>query len=146
MNAHDPHLSKADNKQATDVDRQVGLRIVALRKAKGLSQTALGAAVGVTFQQIQKYERGLNRVGAGRLGNIARFFEVPVSTFFEEEDGADGGERGETFGFLRAPGAIEALRAYVAIQDEGVRREVLALVRSAARLDRARMSAAEAQP
>ncbi|CAO4145767.1 hypothetical protein DHODJN_09825 [Methylorubrum extorquens] len=58
-------------KRATEQDRIVGERIHVLRKSKGLSQTALGSAIGVTFQQIQKYENGLNRVGAGRLSEIA---------------------------------------------------------------------------
>ena len=125
-------------KQTTDVDRLVGLRITALRKARGLSQTALGTAVGVTFQQVQKYEKGQNRVGAGRLREIARLLEVPVSAFFEEEDGADGvnGKSPDVFGFLSAHGAIEMLRAYASIEDDDLRRDILALVRTAARMDR----------
>lgn len=121
-------------KQTTDVDRLVGLRITALRKARGLSQTALGTAVGVTFQQVQKYEKGQNRVGAGRLREIARLLEVPVSAFFEEGDGAAAQEQTEVFGFLRAHGAVDLLRAFATIEDDQLRREVLAIVRSAARL------------
>ncbi len=120
-------------KQTTDVDRLVGLRITALRKARGMSQTALGNAVGVTFQQVQKYEKGQNRVGAGRLREIARLLEVPVSAFFEDDKASDGPQE-DVFGFLSAHGAIELLRAYVAIQDDQVRRDVLSIVRSAARL------------
>ena len=123
-------------KQTTDVDRLVGLRITALRKARGLSQTALGTAVGVTFQQVQKYEKGQNRVGAGRLREIARLLEVPVAAFFEEEDGVGGSEQSDVFGFLRAHGAVEVLRAFATIEDDQLRRDVLAIVRSAARLDR----------
>ena len=63
-------------KSTTDVDCTVGLRIATLRKAKGLSQTELGQHVGVTFQQIQKYEKGANRVSSGRLQQIAQFLEV----------------------------------------------------------------------
>ncbi|KMO34772.1 XRE family transcriptional regulator [Methylobacterium tarhaniae] len=122
-------------KQTTEVDRLVGVRITALRKAKGLSQTALGNAVGVTFQQVQKYEKGQNRVGAGRLREIARLLEVPVSAFFEDQTGSENGDD-NVFGFLSAQGAIELLRAYVQIEDEQLRREVLAIVRSAARLGR----------
>lgn len=122
-------------KQTTEVDRLVGVRITALRKAKGLSQTALGNAVGVTFQQVQKYEKGQNRVGAGRLREIARLLEVPVSAFFEDQAGGENGDD-NVFGFLSAQGAIELLRAYVQIEDEQLRREVLAIVRSAARLGR----------
>lgn len=119
-------------KQTTDVDRLVGLRITALRKARGLSQTALGTAVGVTFQQVQKYEKGQNRVGAGRLREIARLLEVPVSAFFEEDD--HGGTQSDVFGFLSAQGAIELLRAYALIDDDQLRRDVLAIVRTAAKM------------
>ncbi|WP_407524641.1 helix-turn-helix domain-containing protein [Methylobacterium oryzisoli] len=122
-------------KQTTEVDRLVGIRITALRKAKGLSQTALGNAVGVTFQQVQKYEKGQNRVGAGRLREIARLLEVPVSAFFEEP-GDGSGRDDNVFGFLSTQGAIDVLRAYVQIEDDQLRREVLAIVRSAARLSR----------
>lgn len=119
-------------KQTTDVDRLVGLRITALRKARGLSQTALGTAVGVTFQQVQKYEKGQNRVGAGRLREIARLLEVPVSAFFEENE--DGGTQSDVFGFLGTQGAIEVLRAYALIEDDQLRRDILAIVRTAARM------------
>ncbi|MEH3146894.1 MAG: helix-turn-helix domain-containing protein [Methylobacterium frigidaeris] len=122
-------------KQTTEVDRLVGVRITALRKAKGLSQTALGTAVGVTFQQVQKYEKGQNRVGAGRLREIARLLEVPVSAFFEDR-AEDAGTEDNVFSFLSVSGAIELLRAYVQIEDDQMRREVLALVRSASRLSR----------
>jgi transcriptional regulator with XRE-family HTH domain len=124
-------------KQTTDVDRLVGIRITALRKARGMSQTALGNAVGVTFQQVQKYEKGQNRVGAGRLREIARLLEVPVSAFFEESEAREKAQD-DVFGFLNAHGAIEMLRAYAQIEDEQMRRDVLALVRSAARLAQAR--------
>ena len=127
-------------KQTTDVDRLVGLRITALRKARGLSQTALGNAVGVTFQQVQKYEKGQNRVGAGRLREIARLLEVPVSAFFEDSNNPDSPQE-DVFGFLNAQGAVELLRAYTQIEDDQMRRDVLALVRSAARLAHLRLNA-----
>jgi len=120
-------------KQTTDVDRLVGLRITALRKARGLSQTALGTAVGVTFQQVQKYEKGQNRVGAGRLREIARLLEVPVSAFFEEDD-ANGGTQSDVFGFLSAQGAIELLRAYALIDNADLRRDALAIVRTISKM------------
>jgi transcriptional regulator with XRE-family HTH domain len=126
-------------KQTTDVDRLVGLRITALRKARGLSQTALGNAVGVTFQQVQKYEKGQNRVGAGRLREIARLLEVPVSAFFEDSNNPDSPQE-DVFGFLDAQGAVELLRAYTQIEDDQMRRDVLALVRSAARLAHLRLT------
>ncbi len=129
-------------KQTTDVDRLVGLRITALRKARGLSQTALGNAVGVTFQQVQKYEKGQNRVGAGRLREIARLLEVPVSAFFEDSNNPDSPQE-DVFGFLNAQGAVELLRAYTQIEDDQMRRDVLALVRSAARLAHLRLNTQE---
>ncbi|MFG5119405.1 helix-turn-helix domain-containing protein [Methylorubrum sp. POS3] len=143
MNAHDPQLSPPPPKHATEADRLIGLRLTALRKARGLSQAALGAAVGITFQQIQKYERGRNRIGAGRLQTFARIFEVPVATFFEDQGDELSGEPAEVFGFLREPGAIDLLRIYAAIPDEGLRREIVALVRSTARLNRAPSPEAE---
>lgn len=91
----------AKPKRATEQDRIVGPRIAALRKARGLSQIALGRAVGVSFHQIQKYENGMNRVGASRLSDIARVLEVPVSTFFNSDDGGAEQEQAEVFGFLR---------------------------------------------
>ncbi|MEE7455304.1 transcriptional regulator [Methylorubrum populi] len=128
---------KSTAKRTTDVDRLVGERIVALRKARGLSQTALGLAIGVTFQQVQKYEKGANRVGAGRLREIARLLEVPVSTFFDESDTVTAGDQTELLDILSATGAVDMLRVYAAIEDDQVRREVLAIVRSVARVGQA---------
>ncbi|KQP40780.1 MULTISPECIES: helix-turn-helix domain-containing protein [Methylobacterium] len=118
-------------KSTTDIDRAVGLRMAALRKAKGLSQTALGEVAGVTFQQIQKYENGQNRIASGRLQQIAQFFEVPMSALFGESEpqGQD-----EMFPFLAEPGAIEILAAYASIEDSDLRRDALSIVRTASRL------------
>ncbi|SOR28463.1 putative transcriptional regulator, XRE family [Methylorubrum extorquens] len=125
-------------KQATKHDAMVGLRIQALRKSRGISQTALGIAIGVTFQQIQKYENGTNRVGAGRLSDIAGVLGAPVSVFFDDGGGTAALEKTEVFDFLRAPGAIDLLNAFITIEDDQLRREVLALVRSAARMEQDR--------
>src|SRR5215210_9571556 len=70
-------------KRPDPVDVEVGHRIRIERLSRGLSQTALAESLGVTFQQVQKYEKGVNRVGAGRLTRIARVLKVPVATFFE---------------------------------------------------------------
>ncbi len=101
MNAHDPQLSPPPPKHATEADRLIGLRLTALRKARGLSQAALGAAVGITFQQIQKYERGRNRIGAGRLQTFARIFEVRSRPSSRTQGDELSGEPAEVFGFLR---------------------------------------------
>jgi transcriptional regulator with XRE-family HTH domain len=122
------------SRRVTKQDRIVGERIQKLRRAKGLSLTALGQAVGITFQQIQKYENGVNRIGASRLSDIARILEVPVSTLLDDNYGDVVDQRVEAFGFLRANGAVELLRAFSAIDDDLMRREVLAIVRSVVRL------------
>jgi transcriptional regulator with XRE-family HTH domain len=119
-------------KDATGADQIVGARIAELRKAKGISQTAVGDAVGVSFQQIQKYERGLNRVGAGRLQVIAKFLEVPVAMLFS--DGTETEEQTGAFEFLNLPGAVELLEAFVEIEDVQLRRDVLTLARTVARM------------
>ena len=122
-------------KRVTEQDRLVGQRIKMLRKSKGVSQTALGRALGVTFQQIQKYENGVNRVGASRLSEVGRALEVPVSTFFEEGGALlDQGQQ-EVFELLRARGAVDLLNAFITIEDDRLRREVLAIVQSAARME-----------
>jgi transcriptional regulator with XRE-family HTH domain len=72
-------------KRPTARDVAVGQRIRALRLQRDMSQTALGERLGVTFQQVQKYEKGANRVGAGRLSEMAEALEVPVSYFFGDE-------------------------------------------------------------
>lgn len=127
------HIPSASPKRTTEQDRLVGQRIKLLRKSKGISQTTLGRALGVTFQQIQKYENGANRVGASRLSEVARVLEIPVSTFFEEGGGLVEQGQKEAFEFLRVPGAVDLLNAFITIEDNRLRREVLALVRSAAR-------------
>src|ERR1051325_8767177 len=70
-------------KSPDDTDVSVGQRIRSQRLMLGLSQTELGNKLGITFQQIQKYEKGTNRVSAGRLQQIAQLFKMPVSFFFE---------------------------------------------------------------
>ena len=126
-------------KRATEQDRLVGQRIKMLRKSKGISQSALGRALGVTFQQIQKYENGVNRVGASRLSDIARVLEVRVSSFYDGDEGG-GRDRAEVFGFLRTHGAIDLLHAFSEIEDDQLRREVLAIVRTVARIEQVRGS------
>ncbi|WHQ68531.1 helix-turn-helix domain-containing protein [Methylorubrum extorquens] len=114
-------------KRVTEQDCLVGQRIKMLRKSKGVSQTSLGRAIGVTFQQIQKYENGSNRVGASRLSDITRVLEVPVLSFFDSDDGDSGQEQVKAFGFLRTRGAVDLLQAFAEIEDDQMRREVLAV-------------------
>src|ERR1700693_682695 len=74
-------------KTPTSVDVAVGRNICIRRMAKGLSQSQLGKRIGVTFQQVQKYEKGTNRIGGGRRVRIAQSLEVPVTALFEGVDG-----------------------------------------------------------
>src|SRR5215471_5405182 len=97
------------------VDIEVGQRIKIQRLAAGLSQTELGESIGVTFQQVQKYEKGTNRVGAGRLTKIAQVFGIPVSAFFGTQDAANIDQSGRGLSplkFLTVPGALRLARAY----------------------------------
>src|SRR5476649_418541 len=75
------------------VDAHVGTRVRLRRTLLGLSQTALGEAIGLTFQQVQKYERGANRIGASRLFDLSRVLDVPVSFFFDDMDDQTAGRQ-----------------------------------------------------
>ena len=107
----------------------------------GLSQEKLGDMIGLTFQQVQKYERGSNRIGASRLYELSRVLDVPVSFFFDETDPvhapALGGfaalpAEGLESDLLRRPETIELVRAYFAIEDATVRRRLLDFVKALA--------------
>ena len=76
------------NRRSDHRDTEVGRRVRTQRLTKGLSQTELGTKIGVTFQQVQKYENGGNRIGAGRPSRIAEALEVPASFFFPDESAA----------------------------------------------------------
>ena len=78
---------RAHNAVADSVDAHVGKRVRALRILHGMSQEKLGDALGLTFQQVQKYERGANRIGAGRLFHLSRIFGVSVNHFFKGHAG-----------------------------------------------------------
>jgi len=120
-------------KLATDADRIVGSRIAALRVAQGLSQSALGSALGVSFQQVQKYEKGRNRIGAGRLQAIADVLRVPVETFFTRQSESTGSHAGPAT-FLEDPQAMELVMAFARIRDTATRASVVAIVKATAGL------------
>jgi len=83
-------MANKPDSAADPIDVAVGARIRLLRKVRGLSQQALAEAAGVTFQQIQKYERGANRVSASMLTRIARTLDVPVAEMFGESSASSG--------------------------------------------------------
>jgi transcriptional regulator with XRE-family HTH domain len=113
------------------IDVEVGQRIRIQRLAAGLSQTELGQRIGVTFQQVQKYEKGANRVGAGRLTKIARVLNVPVSSFFDGREAIDKVARQGFHSPLAAmaqPYAYRLLRAYSTISDPELRQTIVEFV------------------
>ncbi|NSZ87654.1 helix-turn-helix domain-containing protein (plasmid) [Agrobacterium tumefaciens] len=125
------------------IDVEVGSRIRLQRKVKGMTQQALAAALGITFQQVQKYEKGSNRVGASRLSDIAQALEVPVSYFFAgsqaaSEDGTDPQSRreiDEVALFLTSNEGVNLNRAFMQIPSAAVRQKVVLLVKSLARAE-----------
>jgi transcriptional regulator with XRE-family HTH domain len=102
-------------------DLAVGLRVRTLRIARRMSQAELGERLGITFQQVQKYEKGSNRIGAGRLQHIAEIFDVPIATLFGSPQ---LGLRGavDPLEALRAAGAVQLLEAYGRIRGTLIRR------------------------
>ncbi len=75
--------AKPNQKTSTAIDAHVGARLRALRRGRGVTQSDLGAWLGVSYTQVQKYERGIDRLSASRLFQIARIFKVPIGNFFE---------------------------------------------------------------
>ena len=129
-----------DNKKKPNpIDVHVGSRIRLRRNMTGMSQEKLGEHLGITFQQIQKYEKGTNRVGASRLQAIASILEVPIAYFF---DGAPGETPAEGFAeenqtayvvdFLSSTEGLLLNRAFARIGDPKVRRRIIELVRTLA--------------
>ncbi|WP_186420589.1 helix-turn-helix transcriptional regulator [Bosea sp. CS1GBMeth4] len=122
------------------IDRHVGSRVRMRRMLAGVSQEKLGEGLGLTFQQVQKYEKGTNRISASRLQQIAKMLGVPVAFFFEgapaDEATAGGfGEGGSTAyvaDFLATSEGIQLSKAFVRIKSPRVRRRVIELVEALA--------------
>lgn len=136
-------LTAVDNnvtRKPNPVDIHVGGRIRLRRMMSGLSQERLGEQMGLTFQQIQKYEKGANRVGASRLFQLAKVLEVPVSYFFDDLEQPETDHQATGFAeprsqdfvleFLNSREGLELNRAFVKIEDPKVRRRVIDLIRS----------------
>ncbi|MEK7245954.1 MAG: helix-turn-helix transcriptional regulator [Pseudomonadota bacterium] len=134
---------------ANPVDVHVGQRVRLRRTLLGLSQEKLGAAVGLTFQQIQKYERGANRIGASRLYEFSKILDVPISYFFEDMPGELKTHSGRFKAGLRDHDqeeitrdplvrreTLELVRAYYRIQSPRARKRLFELTKSLARMTR----------
>src|SRR3981081_3953215 len=107
-------------RRAEGRDAEVGRRVRSRRLECDFSQTELADRIGVTFQQVQKYEKGVNRIGAGRLQRISQALEVPVSFFFGSAGGAvhaSSGDQESVFGFLQTSGAIRIVKAFYRIEN-----------------------------
>jgi transcriptional regulator with XRE-family HTH domain len=111
-------------------DLEIGQKIRALRVAKGVSQTTLGDGLGVTFQQVQKYERGTNRVSAGRLQKIAVMLNTPITFFYNEQRTKKQEDNG--LALIQSKGAMRLLGAYAEISS-GATKHALVLLAEALR-------------
>ncbi|MBL8645327.1 MAG: helix-turn-helix transcriptional regulator [Rhodospirillaceae bacterium] len=89
MNMIEPQTRAVPANRANDIDRHVGIRIRERRVMLGLSQQQMADMIGVTYQQAHKYERGINRISAGRLYEISRVLNVPITFFYEGLDGRE---------------------------------------------------------
>jgi transcriptional regulator with XRE-family HTH domain len=115
------------------VDRIVGRNIRIYRLQKGLTQTELADQLELTFQQVQKYEKGTNRIGSGRLLKIATFLGVPVTALFKGSDEMADADKQSIFDQLAKPHANRLLQAFARIDDDGLRRSVVQLVEEIAK-------------
>jgi transcriptional regulator with XRE-family HTH domain len=126
-------------KQANPIDAHVGHRVRLRRMLIGMSQERLGELLGLTFQQVQKYEKGVNRIGAGRLYEIASILGVNIGFFYDdiEEEVAQGAaslggsrEHPPVMEFMSSGEGIQLSVAFMRIKDVKVRRRILELLRS----------------
>jgi len=114
-------------KRAQKIDKVVGRNIRIHRLAKKMSQTELGQQLGVSFQQVQKYENGTNRVGSGRLYQIAAILGAHVSAFFKGGDAPEKPRDADLLEMLAEPQSVRLIRAFAKISDSTVRRAIVDL-------------------
>jgi len=140
---------RLDDGSANPIDVHVGARVKLRRTLLGISQEKLGEAIGLTFQQVQKYERGGNRIGASRLFDLAQVLDVPMAYFFDDMPDAvralspvavirgEAGSAPVTAGpnIMTQRETLELVRAYYRIADPKVRAKVYALAQALAHTD-----------
>ena len=131
-------------KAPNPIDKHVGSRVRMRRMMLSMSQEKLGDALGLTFQQVQKYEKGVNRIGASRLFDLAKVLGVPVQFFYDEAPSGVQTAGNVIAGFAEQPGesyvvdflgtreGLELNKAFARISDPKVRRSIVDLVRSLA--------------
>lgn len=134
MYSHSQKVKRRMNRGPDAVDIYVGTRLRLRRTLLGFSQERLADSLGVTFQQVQKYENGTNRMSASRLFTVCKVLGVPVSYFFEGYEDKGVGlvaeSREDVGNYLKSKEALDLLRAYYAIEDVSVRKKVLDMVKS----------------
>jgi transcriptional regulator with XRE-family HTH domain len=127
-------------KAPNPIDKHVGSRVRMRRMMLGMSQEKLGDALGLTFQQVQKYEKGTNRIGASRLQQISQILQVPVAFFFEgvpgEFEPAPGTQEAPSpayvSDFLATSDGLSLTKAFMRIKDAKLRRRIVDLVQQMA--------------
>lgn len=149
-NPNNPGIQRAKRGTPHPVDIHVGSRVRMRRTLLGMSQEKLGDALGLTFQQVQKYERGANRVGASRLFQISRILDVPVAFFFDEmaaegtsapasaQPGLAEDSAPSSFDPMAKRETLELVRAYYRIADPKVRKRIFELTKAVAGTTRTR--------
>lgn len=130
------------SRKPNPIDAHVGARVRLRRMLLGMSQEKLGEHLGLTFQQVQKYEKGVNRIGASRLFDLSRVLGVPVQFFYDEAPAESVHQAALASGFAERPAesyvvdflstreGLELNKAFVKISDPRVRRSIVELVRS----------------
>lgn len=127
------------------VDVHVGQRLRVRRSLLGLSQEKLAESIGLTFQQIQKYERGMNRISAGRLYQFSKILDVPVTYFYDQLAGAAKAYSSATYGMadneqqqfadgdlMQNKETLDLIRAYYSIDNTDIRKDIFKFVKSMA--------------
>jgi transcriptional regulator with XRE-family HTH domain len=129
-------VKQAVQKATNPIDKHVGGRVRLRRMMLGMSQSTLGDGLGITFQQVQKYEKGTNRMGASRLQHISHILQVPVPFFFEGaphlpgQPGGNGAAPSPAYvsEFLATSDGLALTKAFMRIKEPSVRRRIVALV------------------
>lgn len=121
-----------DERAANAIDRKVGQRVRTRRLEIGMSQERLAELLGVTFQQVQKYEKGVNRIAVSRLWDISVALELPVSRFFETVSvrGVAEGRQEYVDDALATPEGAQLMAMFASIKSQKLRRKVLELVKT----------------
>lgn len=131
---------KQTTKSSGALDRAIGLRIRTFRRERDLSQSGLAEKLGVTFQQVQKYEAGVNRVSASRLVEIAHAVDVPLLALYPEGVTADGPQRSpeleRMWEFMADNEGARLCRAFLAVKDSRLRRKIVAFVEEVSDADK----------